>query len=76
METAKTILAQLGGNKFLAMTGANTLGWSKDGLSFKLPTKSEYTKNGINYIRVRLNSLDLYDVEYGRIYGHHTGPDC
>lgn len=36
MEVAKTILAQLGGNKFLAMTGAKVLA-TENGLSIKLP---------------------------------------
>lgn len=34
---AKTILKQLGGNKFLAMTGAKDLFYDEKSLTFKLP---------------------------------------
>jgi hypothetical protein len=69
MEKAQTIYQQLGGNHFAAMTGARNLVAHDDGLSFKLPSTPHYTRQGINYVRIRLNGLDLYDVEYGRIWG-------
>jgi ribosomal protein L21E len=62
---ARTILAQLGGSgRLTAMTGAyqftNVQG---RGLAFKI-------KNArANYIKIMLNSMDLYDVEIGRIRG-------
>jgi len=60
---AETILEQLGGNKFRAMTGANR--FIKDGksLSFRLPK----AKSGINVVHITLNGLDLYDIEFRRI---------
>ncbi len=67
-EVAKTILSQLGGNKFTTMTGAKNLLSLSDGsggLSFKLPNK--FAKNGINYVKIILNSNDLYDIEFGKI---------
>lgn len=64
---AQTILQQLGGNKFLAMTGAKTLVNHGNGLSFKLP--SNFAREGINYVKIILNGRDLYDVEYGKIRG-------
>ncbi len=67
---AKTILQQLGSNKFIAMTGARGLMNIGNGLSFKLPSKSGFTKNGINYVKIILNSMDTYDMEFGRIRGH------
>lgn len=69
MEIAKNILEQLGGNRFVVMTGAKNLVGHEDGLSFKLPSSPHYTRDGINYVRITLNHLDLYDVEYGRMWG-------
>lgn len=63
---AKTILKQLGGNKFLAMTGAKNLMDHKNGLSFRIP--GTMSKNKINYVKIVLNSLDTYDLEFGRIF--------
>jgi hypothetical protein len=64
MKIAETILNQIGGNRFLAMTGAKNLIAHENGLAFKLPKQA---KNKINYIKITLNDLDLYDVEYGNI---------
>jgi len=69
IERAKIILEQLGGNRFIAMTGAKNFLTHDDGLSFRLPTLPNYTKTGINYVRIRLNDSDLYDIEYAKIYG-------
>jgi hypothetical protein len=65
---AKTILEQLGGNRFVVMTGArNISGSEKDkSLSFKLPMK---TKNQCNYVRITLTPSDLYSVEFLSIRG-------
>jgi len=65
-EIAQTILSQLGGNKFTAMTGANSFVAHDAGLSFRLPGGG-FTKDGINYVMITLNSLDLYDVKYMKI---------
>lgn len=67
-QIAQTILAQLGGNKFLAMTGAKHLMYSdKDRFfSFRLPRAA---KNGINHVKITLNGSDLYDVTYGKVRG-------
>lgn len=68
MQVANTILNQLGGNKFIAMTGAKDLmSLNGKGLQFKLPAR--FAKNGINCVRVTLNAADLYDVEYGKVRG-------
>lgn len=60
MTVAHEILAQLGGNKFLAMTGAKNLIDGGNYLTMTLPRAA----NGIKYVRVTLNSMDLYDVEF------------
>ncbi len=64
MTVARIILDQLGGGMFLAMTGAHTLISREDGLSFKLP--SNFATDGINYIRITLNVMDTYDIEFGK----------
>jgi len=65
---AKTILEQLGGNKFVVMTGAkNFINWG-NGLSFKLPG-AEFAKQGINYVKITLDPSDTYTMEFGRTRG-------
>jgi len=64
-QIAQIILAQLGGNKFLAMTGAKQLVAVEKGLQFKLPAR--FAKNGITCVIIKLNSMDLYDVTFGKI---------
>jgi hypothetical protein len=63
----QTILQQLGGNKFLAMTGAKNLLGDVDSLTFKLPAR--ITKDGITHVRIRLMSTDLYGIEWLKIRG-------
>jgi hypothetical protein len=65
---AKTILKQLGGNKFIAMTGAKNLIDLGNGLSLKLPGAG-FTKNGINYVKIILTPSDTYNIEFGKIRG-------
>jgi hypothetical protein len=68
---ASTILSQLGGNKFLAMTGAKSLASGGKDLRFRLP--SNFAKNGINIVKITLTPTDLYDVEYGKLRaGKHS----
>jgi len=66
-EIAMETLKQLGGNKFLAMTGAKNLSFDDKGtLSFKLP---RFAGLKINHVKIELNGKDLYDITFGRIYG-------
>jgi hypothetical protein len=67
MSVAETILAQLGGNKFLAMTGAKYLTAHDDALSFKLPPS--FASSGINYVKITLTPMDVYTVEAYRLRG-------
>lgn len=62
-QIAETILEQLGGARFIAMTGARV---SRDGASLcvKLPTPRGLAGFGFN---VTLNGLDLYDVTFVRM---------
>lgn len=66
-EIAKEILRQLGGNKFIAMIGAKNLLSHEDGLSWRMP--SGFAKDKINYVKVTLNGMDLYDITFGYIRG-------
>jgi predicted transcriptional regulator of viral defense system len=64
-QIAKTIISQLGGNRFVAMTGAKKFSALENGVQFYVPMK---TKNKSNIIKITLNGLDLYDVEFNRVY--------
>lgn len=61
MTIAQTIMNQLGGNKFVMMTGANTFVDRGDGLVFKVGGGA---KKRINRVAVTLNGSDLYDVVF------------
>ena len=63
---AGTILKQLGGNKFIAMTGAKNLMAIDNGMCCKIGRNSK----NVNYLRVKLNSLDTYDMEFINIRSH------
>jgi len=63
MTTATQILAQLGGNKFLAMTGAHTLIDCGNALSMKLRTN----KSKANYLKITLTAMDTYIVEFKKV---------
>ena len=62
---AKTILQQLGGNKFIAMTGAKNLGFTNNGLQMKIGRNSK----GITHVVISLKSTDTYDVEFIKMRG-------
>lgn len=59
---ANIILQQLGGNRFLVMTGAKNLVAGSNTLQFDLPK----TKNRANKVRITLEPSDTYKVEYLR----------
>ena len=62
-QIAQTILQQLNGSKFLAMTGAKNLGYGENYLSFKIGRNA----SKCNHIKIVLNDLDLYDMHFIRI---------
>lgn len=64
---AQEILNQLGGNKFVVMTGARGFVKSDDSLSFKLP--SNFARDGINSVVVKLGADDTYSVSFFKIRG-------
>ena len=63
MSVAKTILSQLGGNKFAAMTGAKNFVDCGDALSMRIGRD----KTSSNYLKITLNMMDLYDVRFSRV---------
>ena len=63
MNTATTILNQLGGNKFIAMTGATCY---SDGDT--LVSKFKGSKIA-NIMYITLNEMDLYDVKICKFKG-------
>lgn len=60
-QIAQTILNQLGGNQFIAMTGGHSFTTERgsDCLTFKFKGSRKS-----NTCRVVLNGLDLYDVDF------------
>lgn len=64
LTVAQTILAQLGGNRFVAMTGAKNMVGSPDALSFQLPRG--FAKLGINRVNIRHTRMDCYGVSFGK----------
>jgi hypothetical protein len=63
MNIANTILQQLGGNRFLAMTGARDLVAVPDALVMRLPRGA---RGGVNSVVVRLDTDDTYTVLFNR----------
>lgn len=66
---AVEILKQLGGHHFIAMTGARNFICDNNMMAFKIP--STMTKNRISHIRITLNSMDTYDIEFLAIRGQN-----
>ena len=61
---AKTLLKQLGGNRFMAMTGAKDFGIGKDGLHFKIGRNAKT----ISHVVIDYNrGKDLYDMKFLRV---------
>lgn len=81
MTVATTILQQLGGRSFVAMTGARHFLDCGNGLAFRLP--ANFAKGGINAVRVTLEDGDTYAVHFAKVrgtaykaIGEHTGIYC
>ncbi|RWX52898.1 hypothetical protein [Photobacterium chitinilyticum] len=60
---AKTILTQIGGQRFITMTGARQfIALDTPGLQFDLPCDSMFVKQKIRRVQVRLDPCDTYTV--------------
>jgi hypothetical protein len=65
-QIAKTILKQLGGNKFIAMTGAKNLAHTNKGLQMKIGRNAK----GVTHVIIDLDKgKDLYDIEFVKVRG-------
>lgn len=80
MSIAQTILQQLGGRRFVTMTGAKDLLGNENSLLFRLPER--FALNGINKVRVTLDCMDTYTITFLKcnfrkhefqIVAEHTG---
>ena len=63
LTVARSILDQLGGARFVAMTGARELVGSADSLTFKIGVNPKR----VSQVRVALTPADLYSVTFFRI---------
>ena len=62
------ILQQIGGNKFLAMTGSKVkyYGYDESGYAY-LRLKLSRNKSGAELLKIQLNDKDLYNMSFDRI---------
>ena len=72
MTVARSILDQLGGARFVAMTGARELVGSADSLTFKIGVNPKRVRQ----VRVTLTPADLYSVTFFRIGGAADRKRC
>ena len=59
-EIAQTILNQLGGNRFIAMTGASSFSYGDKTLSFSIGSNPKKVKA----VRITLEPSDTYKMEF------------
>src|SRR5207248_1942908 len=64
-QVAETILEQLGGQRFIAMTGAKNFLGDSNALGFKLP--AGIARDGINHVRITLDPSDTYTVVFTKL---------
>ena len=65
MEIPEIILNRLGGNRFIAMTGAKNLLGGESDLSFKIGRNSK----GITHVKIMLNPIAVYECEFYKVRG-------
>lgn len=70
LQVANTILAQLGGRRFIVMTGARDFIGGDNYFMFSLP--KGFAKDGINKIRITLDWTDTYIFEALKVF---PGPE-
>jgi len=64
-EVAAYIVLQLGGKRFIAMTGAKNMSYGKNGKNDpQLKIQVMKGKNNINSMIISLNNKDLYDIVF------------
>jgi len=71
---AATILKQMGGTSRLsAMTGAKNFINHGDAASFRF-ARPRHAKGLSNHVKITLNSMDLYDVQFNSLHGYNCKP--
>jgi len=64
----RAIVQQIGGNKFLAMTGSKFQYYGYNDLGYVyLMIKLTKNNSKAQYLKIQLNGLDLYDLTFTRI---------
>ena len=63
MTVANTIFEQLGGRAFVVMTGSKNFVASDNSLTFKVGQNAKR----ITHVRIALNAMDTYDVEFLKV---------
>ena len=65
LQIAKTILSQLGGNRFIAMTGAKSFGYDSKGSVVSLQFKIGRNAKQVNIVRINyIRGKDLYEMNF------------
>jgi hypothetical protein len=64
LTVAKTILEQLGGRRFMVMTGARHLTGTENSLMFSLPYRNGETPNKVV---IELTPMDVYTVTFSNV---------
>jgi hypothetical protein len=59
-QIASTILKQIGGNRFLVMTGSHTLVSNRTNKSLSM--KLRRNKSRANFLTISVNAMDTYDM--------------
>jgi hypothetical protein len=68
MIDGRTVIEQLGGSRFIAMTGAKNFGTTDNALSFKIGRNAR----GVSHVRVTLDPSDTYTVEFLKVRKLHV----
>ena len=66
MEVAKTILSQLGGNKFIAMTGSKGFTGDDTSLTFRVGRNT----GKWHAVKITLTPMDTYTITFYQFYKH------
>jgi hypothetical protein len=73
-ECPQIILEQLGGRRFIAMTGAKDFVGAERSLVFRLPGTPGFVKDGINRVCITLDPADTYTVDCFRYRSRYLVP--
>lgn len=73
LDVAQTILEQLGGGRFIAMTGARQFVGDESALTFRIPTsRGPDAETPVNRVQIRLDhATDTYTMTLSRVSGLH-----